>query len=84
MGRNGGGLFTLFFVGWGVSTFIQGGRSLLTRARVDAPEATLSNNSPRVGEAVTFSHRQTFRASTDVPMGEDIIGIQPFILAPRR
>ena len=63
----GGSLFTLFFLGWGVFSIIRGGRNLLTRARVEAPVATLSNSSPRVGEVVKFSYRQTFRNSTDVP-----------------
>src|SRR5260221_5816186 len=63
----GGSLFTLFFLGWGVFAVIRGGRNLLTRARVEAPVAPLSNSRPRVGEVVKFSYRQTFRNSTDVP-----------------
>lgn len=62
----GGGLFTLAFLLAGLLMLGIGGRGLLARARVTRPEVTLSTQSPRVGEVVTLSYRQTFRTGTDV------------------
>jgi|SRR5579859_4272424 len=62
----GGGIFALAFLVVGLVMVGIGVRVLLARARVSRPEVTLSNQSPRVGEVVGLSYRQTFRTGTDV------------------
>jgi len=54
----------LFIVG--AALLVIGWRDQRALARVSRPEVTLSTQSPRVGEAVTLSYQQTFRARTDV------------------
>ena len=39
---------------------------LLARARLTRPEVALSTQTPRVGEVVSLSYRQNFKAATDV------------------
>jgi hypothetical protein len=65
-GLIGGGIFGLAFFVVGAVMMVAGVRVLMARARVTAPEVTLSTQSPRVGDVVTLSYRQTFRAATDV------------------
>ena len=62
----GGGIFTLAFLLVGLVMLGYGGRGLLARARVSRPEVALSTQTPRVGEVVTLTYRQTFRTGTDV------------------
>jgi hypothetical protein len=62
----GGGIFTLAFLAVGLVMLGYGVRGLLARARVTRPEVALSTQTPRVGEGVTLTYRQTFRAGTDV------------------
>ncbi len=62
----GGGLFTLAFLAVGLGMLGFGVRGLLARARLTRPEVTLSTQTPRVGEVVTMTYRQTFRTGTEV------------------
>ena len=62
----GSSLFTLVFLIGGVVITLRGFRGLAARGHVAAPEASLSNSSPRVGETVTFKYRQVFRTATEV------------------
>lgn len=50
----------------GLVVFDIGLRDRQALARVSRPEVSLSNQNPRVGETVTLSYRQSFRARTDV------------------
>jgi hypothetical protein len=62
----GGAIFGLSFLLVGVIMTAAGGFGLLSRARLAPPQVSLSTQSPRVGEVVTLTYQQTFRAATDV------------------
>jgi hypothetical protein len=65
-GLIGGTIFGLAFFVVGAVMMVAGIRVLLARARVTRAEVALSTQTPRVGEVVTLTYKQTFRTATDV------------------
>lgn len=59
-------LVALLFVAIGIGLFVFAVRPLIAAARVNKPEIALSNATPRVGEELTLTYRQTFKRATDV------------------
>lgn len=59
-------LVSLLFVAIGIGLLVFAVRPLIAAARVNKPEIALSNASPRIGEDLVLTYRQTFKRATDV------------------
>ena len=59
-------LFSLPFVAIGVGLHVWALRPIVAGARLSEPEIAVSNATPRAGEQVTFTYRQSFKRATDV------------------